>query len=95
MNAQERWQEIVRRRRSCRPPRPLPAPKVYSPRLRRDQIKAVYFLKRFEGRPMTKLVQEAVDRYLASHGGVDGLIARGLAELGDPGEEARQRRGAR
>jgi hypothetical protein len=29
------------------------------------------------------------------HGGVDGLIARGVAELGDPGEEARQRRGAR
>lgn len=75
--------------------RTLPAPKVYSPRLRRDQIKAVYFLKRFERRPMTELVQEAVDRYLAPHGGVDGLIARGLAKLGDPGEEARQRRGAR
>jgi hypothetical protein len=73
----------------------LPAPKVYSPRLRRDQIKAVYFLKRFEGRPMTELVQEAVDRYLAPHGGVDDLIARGIAELGDPGEEARQQRGAR
>jgi hypothetical protein len=37
--------------------RPLPEPKVYSPRLRRDQIKAVYFLKWFEGRPMTKLVR--------------------------------------
>jgi hypothetical protein len=95
MNAQERWEEIVRRRRSCRPPRPLPAPKVYSPRLRRDQIKAVYFLKRFEGRPMTKLVQEAVDRFLEQHGGVETLIERGIAEFGDPGEEARLRRGAR
>ena len=75
--------------------RTLPAPKVYSPPLRRDQIKAVYFLERFDGRPMTKLVQEAVDRYLAPHGGVEGLIARGLAAFGDPGEEARQRRGAR
>ena len=76
-------------------PRPLPEPKVYSPRLRRDQIKAVYFLKRFEGRPMTKLVQEAVDRYLEEHGGVDCLIERGVAAFGDPGEEERQRRGAR
>jgi hypothetical protein len=75
--------------------RPLPEPKVYSPRLRRDQIKAVYFLKRFEGRPMTRLVQEAVDRYLEQHGGVEALIEQGIAEFGDPGEEARQRRGAR
>jgi hypothetical protein len=75
--------------------RPLPEPKVYSPRLRRDQIKAVYFLKRFEGRPMTKLVQEAVDRFLEQHGGVEALIERGIAEFGDPGEEARLRRGAR
>jgi hypothetical protein len=73
----------------------LPEPKVYSPRLRREQIKAVYFLKRFEGRPMTKLVQEAVDLYLDRHGGVEVLIERGIAEFGDPGEEARQRRGAR
>ena len=42
---------------------------------------------------MTKLVQEAVDRYHEPYGGVDGLIARGVAELGDPGEEARRRRG--
>ena len=76
-------------------PRPLPEPKVYSPRLRRDQIKAVYFLKRFEGRPMTKLVQEAVDRFLEQHGGAESLIERGIAEFGDPGEEARLRRGAR
>jgi hypothetical protein len=76
-------------------PRPLPEPKVYSPRLRRDQIKALYFLKRFEGRPMTKLLQEAVDRYLEPYGGVAGLIERGAAELGDAGEEARRRRGYR
>lgn len=65
-------------------PRPLPEPKVYSPRLRRDQIKALYYLKRLEGRPMTKLAQEAVDHYLAKHGGIAALIARGTAELGDP-----------
>ena len=75
--------------------RPLPEPKVYSPRLRRDQIKALYFLKRFEGRPLTKLVQEAVHRFLEQHGGVEALIERGITEFGDPGEEARLRRGAR
>ena len=35
-------------------PRPLPEPKVYSPRLRRDQITALFYLKRFEGRPMVQ-----------------------------------------
>ena len=75
--------------------RPLPEPKVYSPRLRRDQIKAVYFLKRFEGRPMTTLVQEAVDRYLELHGGAAAVIARGIAEFGDRSEEAHHDRSAR
>jgi hypothetical protein len=46
---------------------------VYSPRLRRDQIKALFYLKRFERRPMTRLAQEAVDRFLDEHGGVEGL----------------------
>jgi hypothetical protein len=95
MSAQQSWELAEWRRRACWPRNPLPAPKVYSPRLRRDQIKAVYFLKRFEGRPMTKLVQEAVDRFLEQHGGVEALIERGIAEFGDPGEEARLRRGAR
>jgi hypothetical protein len=95
MNAQERWEALEWRRRTAGPPRPLPPPKVYSPRLRRDQIKAIYFLKRFERRPMTTLVQEAVDRYLDPHGGTDHLIRRGIAEFGDAGEEARQDRGAR
>jgi hypothetical protein len=76
-------------------PRPLPEPKIYSPRLRRDQIKALYFLKRFDGRAMTKLAQEAVDRFLEQHGGIQALIERGIAEFGDPGAEARLRRGAR
>ena len=76
-------------------PRPLPEPKVYSPRLRRDQIRALYYLKRFEGRPMTKLAQEAVDRFLEQHGGAAELIARGVAEFGDRGEEAHHERGTR
>jgi hypothetical protein len=44
---------------------------------------------------MTKLAQEAVDRFLEAHGGGEGLIERGLAACADPGEEARRRRGAR
>jgi hypothetical protein len=95
MSAPERWEVAEWRRQTDWPRKPLPAPKVYSPRLRRDQIKALFYLKRFEGRPMTRLAQEAVDRFLDKHGGVEGLIERGLAAFGDPGEEARQRRGAR
>ena len=37
---------------------------LYSPRLRDDQIRALYQLKLQRKRPMTKLVQEAVDHYL-------------------------------
>jgi hypothetical protein len=73
----------------------LPLYELAMRRLRRDQVKALYFLKRFEGRAMTTLLQEALDRYLERHGGVDGLIERGIAEFGDPGEEARQHGGAR
>ena len=47
---------------------------VYSPRLRRDQIKALYHLKERSGRPMTRLAQEAVDRYLAEFGGAAMVI---------------------
>lgn len=76
-------------------PRPLPEPKVYSPRLRRDQIRALYYLKLLKGRPMAKLAQEAVDRYLELHGGVEALIECGIAEFGDSSEKARPRRGVR
>ena len=37
---------------------------MYQPSLRPDQIEALYHLKVALGRPMTKLAQEAVDRYL-------------------------------
>ena len=95
MNALPLFDPAHRRRLLAFQRRPLPEPKVYSPRLRRDQIRALYYLKRFEQRPMTKLAQEAVDRFLDEHGGVEGLIERGLAAFGDPGENARRRRGAR
>ena len=50
------------------------APPVYSPRQRRDQIKALYHLKERSGRPMTRLAQEAVDRYLEGFGGAAMVI---------------------
>jgi hypothetical protein len=88
MNLQELHEAIEeRRRRAGRPWRVSPH-KVYSPRLRRDQIKALHYLKRLEGRPMTKLAQEAVDRYLADHGGADAIISRGIAEFGDDSPRA-------
>ncbi len=37
---------------------------LYQPALRPDQIEALYHLKVALRRPMTKLAQEAVDRYL-------------------------------
>jgi len=39
---------------------------MYQPALRPDQVQALYLLKRQQRRPMTKLIQEAVDRYLAA-----------------------------
>ena len=40
---------------------------MYQPALRRDQIKSLYSLKLHRQRPMTKLLREIVDLYLASH----------------------------
>ena len=40
---------------------------MYQPALRPDQVTALYYLKRQQRRPMTKLIREAVDRYLAAH----------------------------
>ena len=83
---EEYWRRLERERWE-KPP--------YSPRLRRDQIRALYYLKRFERRPMTKLAQEAVDRFLDERGGAGALIARGRAVLGDDGENSRRRRRSR
>jgi hypothetical protein len=96
MNAsQAGWEAILeRRRRGPRRERPW-QPKVYAPALRRDQLKALHYLKRFERRPMTKLLQEALDRYLEPHGGVDALIERGVVEFGERGEVRCQRCGGR
>ena len=53
---------------------------MYQPALRPEQIKALYYLKLQRQQPMTVLVREAVDDYLAVYGGTRGLI---------PGDEAR------
>jgi hypothetical protein len=37
---------------------------------------------------MTRLAQEAVDQYLAKHGGIAALIARGTAAFGDGSRRA-------
>ena len=39
---------------------------MYQPALRRDQIKSLYYLKLHRRCPMTKLLREIVDLYLAS-----------------------------
>jgi hypothetical protein len=40
---------------------------MYQPALRHDQIKSLYYLKLHRRRPMTKLLREIVDTYLAAH----------------------------
>ena len=40
---------------------------MYQPALRPDQIRALFFLKRQRHRPMTKLLREIVDSYLAAN----------------------------
>lgn len=47
---------------------------MYQPALQPRQIKALYYLKLRTGRPMTKLVREAVEAYLARYGGANELI---------------------
>ncbi len=47
---------------------------MYQPALQPKQIKALYYLKLKTGRPMTKLVREAVEAYLARYGGANELI---------------------
>jgi hypothetical protein len=37
---------------------------MYQPLLRPDQVHALYLLKRWLRKPMTKILQEAVDEYL-------------------------------
>ena len=39
---------------------------LYQPTLRPDQIHALYLLKQQQRRPMTKLLREAVDQFLAA-----------------------------
>ena len=69
------------------------APPVYSPRLRRDQIKALYHLKERSGRPMTRLAQEAVDRYLEGFGGA-AMVIREAGESFERESEGRDPDGA-
>ena len=57
---------------------------LYSPRLRDDQIRALYQLKLKTKRPMTQLLQAAVDAYLRRH----------RAELAAPQEERSQHESA-
>jgi len=70
------------------------APPVYSPRLRRDQIKALYHLKERSGRPMTRLAQEAVDRYLEGFGGA-AMVIREAGESLEAASEGSGHDGAR
>ena len=40
---------------------------MYQPALRPDQVTALYYLKKQRRLPMTRLLREAVDLYLATH----------------------------
>ena len=47
---------------------------MYQPMLRPDQIRTLYYLKLREKRPMTRLIREAVDIFLAFHGGPEDIV---------------------
>lgn len=48
--------------------RNMPAPKWYSPQLRRDLVKTLYFRAKAEGIPMTHLANRLIDEALALNG---------------------------
>jgi hypothetical protein len=86
----ERRRYLASRRHRTMPAEPRP----YTPRLRDDQVAALRVLKRIEGKPMTKLVQEALDRYLEPFGVAGGLLEGVVAEPGGAGAEDARRGGA-
>ena len=45
---------------------------LYQPQIREDQVKSIYKIKEETNRPMTKILQEAVDLYLSSKQGSEG-----------------------
>ena len=48
---------------------------MYSPKIPERMIPLLYRLGQAQGRPMTHLVAEAVERYLAAEGWLDGAPA--------------------
>lgn len=60
----------------------FPTARMYQLALRPDQIRALYFLKARRRTPMTRLLQEAVDTFLAPFGGTAGLIPKEEASPG-------------
>lgn len=59
---------------------------MYSPKVREDLIPDLYRLGRARGRPMTHLVSEAVERYLADESASD------TNEPGEPAGDDNSRR---
>ena len=47
---------------------------MYTPKLREDLVCALYRLKQAKKRPMTKLLNEAVERYIRSESGTIGTF---------------------
>lgn len=47
---------------------------MYSPKLREDLVCALYRLKQIRKRPMTKLLNEAVERFIHSESGPTGTF---------------------
>ena len=41
---------------------------MYQPKIRDDQVKQLYLLAKSRKKPMTKLIREAVDEFLAKNG---------------------------
>ena len=80
--ARQRLMEEYWRRQADPPPKP-----PYSPRLRRDQIRELYYLKAAREAADDEAGAEAIDRLLEEHGGAEAILARGIERFHDRGEE--------
>lgn len=48
---------------------------MYQPKLLPEQIRALYFVKEYDGRPMTHHIRVAVERYLAEYPRIEEILS--------------------
>ena len=54
---------------------------MYQPKLLPKHIRALYFVKEHDGRPMTHHVRRAVEKYLAEYPGIEEILSSACGNL--------------